>query len=580
MGTVDSGNETLFSDDSSCDILDTSSGSACSSGEPSTAADPDATNSDQENSAAIVAPPKIQSCSGVLGKGKVVIRPIAFKPIGMTPAARFGNAGERYGSTPILPRAGSHLTFYGSSNDLRLQRNSNYSLDRKLISSCTSTSSSPPLGMASLSSLPLSSGRKINYDSLESVRKSPTSTLNSHSNRNKSSSTYGLLTSVGGCSMIDLTPSPSDSGVSELEAALRDRDSELAYLRQTMEHNEQVIFRVYQEKERVWERELRRMKTVHENRLRASAQKAHKLEQMLMMQTYQLQQEKKRLTTENDRVCREATELHQEIDLLRSRLEETEWGLCQKTGEISLLKSQLKEAQNDNTTRGHELLQLRGEFRDVRENLDRREDDMTLLRQNSQQKEKKIRQLEQEVKKLKEQLQNKENSNHQRQELYSTENKRLRDEVRELREELSEVAMSEYEGIEDGRSLRGLHSLSSFDSDVTDKQSNNNKLEVDCLIQDDLLNVCQNIQHQCPSVLKLIDEMNKKMKEFEQERITWIEEKEKVLKYQRQLQLNYVQMFRRSRALETEVESLTLELELITKNKQLSTVERGHAVEL
>lgn len=78
----------------------------------------------------------------------------------------------------------------------------------------------------------------------------------------------------GGCgSLLDLTPSPSDSGVSELEAALRDRDSELAYLRQTMEHNEQVIFRVYQEKERVWERELRRLKTVHENRLRASAQK-------------------------------------------------------------------------------------------------------------------------------------------------------------------------------------------------------------------------------------------------------------------------------------------------------------------
>jgi hypothetical protein len=87
---------------------------------------------------------------------------------------------------------------------------------------------------------------------------------------------------------MDLTPSPSDSGVAELEAALRDRDSELAYLRQTMEHNEQVIFRVYQEKERLWERELRRMKTVHENRLRAGAQKALKLEQMLMMQTYQV----------------------------------------------------------------------------------------------------------------------------------------------------------------------------------------------------------------------------------------------------------------------------------------------------
>lgn len=68
--------------------------------------------------------------------------------------------------------------------------------------------------------------------------------------RNKNA--YRLSTSNIG-SILDLTPSPSDSGVSELEAALRDRDSELAYLRQTMEHNEQVIFRVYQEKEKVRE---------------------------------------------------------------------------------------------------------------------------------------------------------------------------------------------------------------------------------------------------------------------------------------------------------------------------------------
>jgi hypothetical protein len=43
-----------------------------------------------------------------------VIRPIAFKPAAMTPAARFGLAGERYGSTPILTRPGSRLTLYGS----------------------------------------------------------------------------------------------------------------------------------------------------------------------------------------------------------------------------------------------------------------------------------------------------------------------------------------------------------------------------------------------------------------------------------------------------------------------------------
>ena len=153
--------------------------------------------------------------------------------------------------------------------------------------------------------------------------------------------------------MLDLTPSPSDSGVAELETALRERDSELVYLRQTMEHNEQAIIRVYQEKERAWERDKRRLKAVHENRLRTSAQKVLKLEQMLMMQTYQLQQEKKRLREEADRAARETTDLRQEVDLLRGRLEETEWGLCHKTGEMSLLKAQLKDSQVNFIIRHH-----------------------------------------------------------------------------------------------------------------------------------------------------------------------------------------------------------------------------------
>lgn len=55
----------------------------------------------------------------ILFQGKVVIRPIAFKPAAMTPAARFGLAGERYGSTPILTRPGSRLTLYGSELNLR-----------------------------------------------------------------------------------------------------------------------------------------------------------------------------------------------------------------------------------------------------------------------------------------------------------------------------------------------------------------------------------------------------------------------------------------------------------------------------
>ena len=40
------------------------------------------------------------------------------------------------------------------------------------------------------------------------------------------------------------TPSPSDSGVGEVETMLRDKDAEITHLRETMEHNETVIFQV------------------------------------------------------------------------------------------------------------------------------------------------------------------------------------------------------------------------------------------------------------------------------------------------------------------------------------------------
>lgn len=70
-----------------------------------------------------------------------------------------------------------------------------------------------------------------------------------------------------------------------------------------------------------------------------------KLEQLLMMQTYQLQQDKRRLSGDAKRANGESDRLRQEVCMLRGRLEETEWNLCQKTGEISLLKTQLKDSQ-------------------------------------------------------------------------------------------------------------------------------------------------------------------------------------------------------------------------------------------
>ena len=41
------------------------------------------------------------------------------------------------------------------------------------------------------------------------------------------------------------TPSPSDSAVGDLETILKEKDTEINYLRETMEQNEQVIFKVH-----------------------------------------------------------------------------------------------------------------------------------------------------------------------------------------------------------------------------------------------------------------------------------------------------------------------------------------------
>lgn len=503
--TIDSGTETLFSDDSPCDL-------GCSGDETEIQVE------DGQSTNSRLAPPNIQPYSGVLEKGKVVIRPIAFKPTLLSPGARFGLAGERYGSTPILTRPGSRLTLYGSTNDIHQQSNTNnYSLDRKLRSSCPSASSSPPLAVSSLTSLP---HKLMNYDSLESVRKSPISNADGSL----------LLTGAGGGSLLDLTPSPSDSGISELEAALRDRDSELAYLRQTMEHNEQVIFRVYQEKEKVWERELRRLKTLHESRLRAATQKALKLEQMLMMQTYQLQQDKKRLCGDVQRANCQSERLRQEVALLRSRLEETEWGLCQKTGEISLLKTQLKDCQNEQNNKSQEILQLRSDCRDLTDQLEQRNKDVVDLQQSCQLKTEEIESLK---------LQLAENR---------CEDESLKAEIVELRKELSDMSLSsEYGGVEAGRKSQTRNHSSLEDIEI--QRLNGESPDEGCV-------ACK------ADVQQLRAEMEAKTRQFEKERITWAQEKEKVLRYQRQLQMNYVQMYRRARALETEIESLTIELEL------------------
>nr|CAB3262206.1 uncharacterized protein LOC100178688 [Phallusia mammillata] len=65
-------------------------------------------------------------------------------------------------------------------------------------------------------------------------------------------------------------------------------------------------------------------------------------------------------------------------------------------------------------------------------------------------------------------------------------------------------------------------------------------------------------------LLRRVEEMERRSaaqaEQFEKERQQWAQEKSRVIRYQKQLQLNYVQMYKRSQALEDEIDLLTSQL--------------------
>ncbi|XP_038214130.1 leucine zipper putative tumor suppressor 2 homolog isoform X2 [Zerene cesonia] len=433
-------------------------------------------------------PPPIQPCSGFLGNGKSVIRPIAFKPLG----GRLSAGGERYGSTPVLAsRPPSLMTLYGSS-DVREARWCG-SPQPASLSALPPAPLSAPLHQRHHSAIVTKSGSGLGTDSKEPIP----------------------------------APSPADSGVSELE-----RD----------QHDYSTTDRL----------------RGHDVRLRAPR---------LMLQTYRRDARDER-DTELARVRRDRA-------LLRQRLEDTEWSLCQRAGEIALLKTQLKDAQNEQTAKGHEYLTLKADCRQLRETVDKKESDITRLRAESEEKQRTIKRLQAEVERLTNDLMASVADLNKNKETSKNEMDKLKTELKELRQELSDVSLSGYEGIECGRTLRGIY-------ECKNEYWTSNESALDAEVQrlnGELPDPCSN---NCPAnavVDRLKAELESKEAQFSNERRKWSEEKDKVLRYQKQLQMNYVQMFKRTRTLEAEIDGLRLELELCNKNMK-NINQHGKTIEL
>lgn len=187
------------------------------------------------------------------------------------------------------------------------------------------------------------------------------------------------------------------------------------------------------------------------------------------------------------------------------------------------------------------------------------------LRSESLEKDKTINKLQSEVDRITNDLKSNVADMTKTKETNKNEIDRLKTELKELRQELSDVSLSGYEGIECGRTMRGIYDVCK----TNDYNWTSNDSALDAEVQrlnGELPDVCGDHCQANAMVERLKCELESKETQFNNERRKWSEEKDKVLLYQKQLQLNYVQMFKRSRSLEAEVDGLRLELDMCNKN--------------
>ncbi|KAH8272683.1 hypothetical protein KR026_000867, partial [Drosophila bipectinata] len=505
------------------------------------------------------------------------LRPIAFKPIPFEPDYRIacqqqqqqlqqqhhqqlppqvaGQVGERYGygSTPSLAPLPAVSQKFGSTTDLRhlaarrrnhriLQRSSNE--DALTLDLLGSGSHDRPDGASSKNS--------------------------------------GTVVASS-----DLTPSPSDSGISELEAALKDRDSDLSYLRQAVEHNTKVrkcpqnLFLIGNDKEVNWEQDNQRLRLFYEGQQRESQLKLRKMEQLLGLQQFQLKQHKLRQSEHVGRLQQQldhshctSQQLQQQLESLRTQLEDSEWRVCERNGEIALLKTQLKEAHLEINAKDHAIVSLKHNRISGNSNSDPT---------TSQSQPKQPASEEQRQQQLKSSI-----DTQQLQKIIALKDQvigALTSELAKLRKELSDLAIAHEYGEEPcGRYTRLKQQLDNLNEICQKTRSCTSSSpapapqelpKLDALVQGLQIDPEQGGKSHQPlqppqqTLDTLIEEsttyaediakLRQKLDDFrlnlELEKRQWSAEKDKVLGYQKQLQAHYIHMYQKLRCLDSQVEA-------------------------
>ncbi|XP_031705011.1 leucine zipper putative tumor suppressor 1 isoform X2 [Anarrhichthys ocellatus] len=349
-----------------------------------------------------------------------------------------------------------------------------------------------------------------------------------------------------------------ESLIERLEQRLLERETELQELQVGFEDKEADTCQLFEERQRYCAEEMEGLKQRCSTKLRQVSQMAAKTQQALQLQVSQLQVEKERL--QND-----VSKLTQEKDLIELRLrtyatestqlaptlEETQWEVCQKTGEISLLKQQLRDCQADVRRKLNEIVCFRAS---LKENTAK----MEILERQNKDHDDKLRSRTIEVEVCQNELQRKKN-----------EADLLREKVGKLEEDIQgmkqDLAMAKERRLRQSLQLEAHAQTQALERLIQGSDNPAQGHEEDSSGHIATESLQREVERLKQQLREEKDTQERLANSFEQERLTWNKEKDRVIKYQKQLQINYLQMHKKNQDLERILKELTAELESRTE---------------
>ncbi|KAM5193569.1 leucine zipper putative tumor suppressor 3 [Mantella aurantiaca] len=363
------------------------------------------------------------------------------------------------------------------------------------------------------------------------------STSDSGRSSSKSTSSFSRLNHLN--EALPFHSPSSDDIIQDLEDRLWEKEQEVIQMKRNLDKSEAAIFQVFEEKQKIWEREMEDLRQNYANKLQQVSKKAQRAQQALQLQIFKLQQEKKKLQDDVAQLLQEREELEKKCMAFKKeqseflpKIEETKWEVCQKAGEISLLKQQLKDSQSDVSQKLNEIVGLRSQLKEAKSFLREKEEQIASIKDSYSSKSVSLEICENE-------MQRKQNESQQMKEKLS----QCEQEITDLKETLTNLGQNPY--------------ALDLNDKIRDTLCESDEAKMKRQSEDIVVSLKKDIEKLQLELALEKQQRDQLALDFEEERRTWQEEKEKVIKYQKQLQLNYVEMYQKNQQLEQRISDVT-----------------------